>query len=296
MAAESKPFITPDGLLSHWQGHRRLTRRVITAFPDDKVFTFSLGGMRPFGALVMEMITMTVPMVRGAVSGDWSASRDRDPRPKHGLLELWDESPQQLNTLWPQIPPERFQETSRRSASTGTPAQPRPVRHRQRDPPPGSGLRVLARARHRAAGVLRSELTVFRPDAAGGRGPHSSSRLADGDGGLRQCGTQRFEGPVVGVDSRIVDVLCARLITMRSRETPQNIPHQSVISVAIHRLHDGRLAAAGLGLDGGMSRSARAEARSRRCLDGCTGVVSSGARCDTSRPGAPVSEGAHASR
>jgi len=111
VAAESKPFITPDGLLSHWQGHRRLTRRVITAFPDDKVFTFSLGGMRPFGALVMEMITMTVPMLRGAVSGDWSASHDRDPRPKHGLLELWDESTQQLNTLWPQIPPERFQET-----------------------------------------------------------------------------------------------------------------------------------------------------------------------------------------
>jgi len=30
MAAVST-FITPDALLSHWQGHRRLTRRTIAA-------------------------------------------------------------------------------------------------------------------------------------------------------------------------------------------------------------------------------------------------------------------------
>ena len=67
-------FITPGALLSHWQGHRRVTRRVIDAFPDDKLFTFSIGGMRPFGALAMEMLTMAVPMVKGAISGEWNAS------------------------------------------------------------------------------------------------------------------------------------------------------------------------------------------------------------------------------
>jgi uncharacterized damage-inducible protein DinB len=108
---ESTPFITPDSLLGHWQGHRRVTRRVIDAFPDDKLFSFSVGGMRPFGTLALEMITMGVPMVRGAISGDWSAPSDRDPRPKQELLRLWDENTEQLNTLWPQIPPQRFQET-----------------------------------------------------------------------------------------------------------------------------------------------------------------------------------------
>ena len=68
MSTESTPFITPEALLSHWQGHRRLTRRVIDAFPDDQLFSFSVAGMRPFGALAMEMITMAVPMVRGVVS------------------------------------------------------------------------------------------------------------------------------------------------------------------------------------------------------------------------------------
>jgi uncharacterized damage-inducible protein DinB len=111
MAADSTAFVTPDALLSHWQGHRRLTRRVIDAFPDDTLFTFSIGGMRPFGALALEMLTMAVPMVRGAVSGEWSTSMNRDQRPKQEILQIWDDSTQQLDALWPQIPPQRFGET-----------------------------------------------------------------------------------------------------------------------------------------------------------------------------------------
>jgi len=111
VSAASPPFITPEALLAHWQGHRRLTRRVISAFPDDKLFTFSVGGMRTFGALAMEMITMAVPMVRGAVSGEWNTSGSRDPRPKEEVLRLWDEGTAQLNALWPQIPVGRFLET-----------------------------------------------------------------------------------------------------------------------------------------------------------------------------------------
>jgi uncharacterized damage-inducible protein DinB len=107
---DALPFITPDALLAHWQGHRRLTRRVIDAFPDDKLFTFSVGGMRPFGALALEMLSMAVPMVRGAVSGDWNAP-SRDPRPKQEVLRLWDDSTQELNSVWRQIPPSRFHET-----------------------------------------------------------------------------------------------------------------------------------------------------------------------------------------
>jgi uncharacterized damage-inducible protein DinB len=111
VATESTLFITSDALLLHWQGHRRLTRRVIAAFPDDKLFTFSVGGMRSFGTLALEMLTMAVPMVQGAVSGEWSTSDSREARPKAEVLRLWDEQTERLNTLWAQIPPERFQET-----------------------------------------------------------------------------------------------------------------------------------------------------------------------------------------
>ena len=62
MSTETTPFITPDALLAHWQGHRRLTRRIIDAFPDDQLFTFSIGGMRSFGEMAMEIVTMGVPL------------------------------------------------------------------------------------------------------------------------------------------------------------------------------------------------------------------------------------------
>jgi len=111
MIAQETMFIGSTALLAHWQGHRRLTRRVIDAFPEDKLFTYSLGGMRPFGALAMEMISMAAPMLRGAVSGEWETRGGREPRPKAEVLRLWDEATAQLNELWPQIPPARFQET-----------------------------------------------------------------------------------------------------------------------------------------------------------------------------------------
>jgi uncharacterized damage-inducible protein DinB len=109
--ANLTPFMTPDAMLAHWQGHRRLTRRVIDAFPDDKLFTFSVGGMRPFGALAMEIVHMGAPMLRGAVSGDWKYAGTLDARPKQEVLRLWDESTREIDGLWPQLPPERFLET-----------------------------------------------------------------------------------------------------------------------------------------------------------------------------------------
>lgn len=111
MSTEAQPFITPEALLDHWQGHRRLTRRVIDAFPEDKLFTFSIGGMRPFGVLALELLSMGLPTVRGAATGEWDSPRTRDPRPKEEILSAWDEQTEQFKVLWPQIPAEKFAET-----------------------------------------------------------------------------------------------------------------------------------------------------------------------------------------
>jgi uncharacterized damage-inducible protein DinB len=67
--------------------------------------------MRPFGVLALEMITMAVPLVKGIVSEKWDMIQHRDAQPKSEILRLWDESTEELNQLWPQIPPPRFQET-----------------------------------------------------------------------------------------------------------------------------------------------------------------------------------------
>jgi len=107
----SDTFITPQALLTHWQGHRRLTRRLIDAFPEDQLYTFSIGKMRPFGAMALELLSIAEPMVRGVVDGTWDTSFKRDERPKAELLRLWDDATTQLDTLWPKIPAARFEET-----------------------------------------------------------------------------------------------------------------------------------------------------------------------------------------
>ena len=111
MPNEAKNFITSDELLAHWQGHRKLTRRLIEAYPEDKLFTHSIGGMRTFGALALEIVTMGAPMVRGAVNGDWTTSNSREARPKAEILKMWDDATEQINDLWAQLPAGRFDET-----------------------------------------------------------------------------------------------------------------------------------------------------------------------------------------
>jgi uncharacterized damage-inducible protein DinB len=106
--------ISSNQLLKHWQEHRRLTRRVIEAFPEDKLYHYSVGGMRPFAELAMEMVGMAIPGVQGVITGEWehgdTTFSRKVPPTKQELLALWDETTEKLNTLWPQIPPHRFQE------------------------------------------------------------------------------------------------------------------------------------------------------------------------------------------
>ena len=110
-STSSPAVISPEALLTHWQGHRRLTRRLIEAFPEDQLFEFSIGGMRPFGVMVLELLSMAEPTARGVATGDWATSWNRDPAPKADLLRRWDESTARIDELWPQIPLERFQQT-----------------------------------------------------------------------------------------------------------------------------------------------------------------------------------------
>ena len=106
----SAQVITPEGLLAHWQGHRRLTRKLIEAFPEDQFNTFSIGGMRTFAQLAMELLLMDAPMVHGVVTGEWKTGWDRPTLAKSELLKEWDEATAAMEASWPKIPLERFQE------------------------------------------------------------------------------------------------------------------------------------------------------------------------------------------
>ena len=107
--------ISADQLLAQWQGHRNLTRRVIEAFPEDKLFSYSIGGMRTFSELASELLVMAAPSIKGLVAGQWPSFQEVEAEYKKAatkaeLLKIWDKSTEELNSLWPKIPVTRFQE------------------------------------------------------------------------------------------------------------------------------------------------------------------------------------------
>ena len=105
--------VTANDLLKNWQGHRRLTRRVIEAFPEDKLFEFSVGGMRPFAELAWEFIRMAVPIAEGVATGKWAEFKGSKATTKADLLRVWDEQTAKLDEVFVQIPPPRFNEVDK---------------------------------------------------------------------------------------------------------------------------------------------------------------------------------------
>lgn len=104
--------ITPEELLKHWQGHRGLTRKLIEAFPEQEFFSFSIGGMRPFSAMVMELLAIAVPALNEIVSGN---TVELDEQMNYGntkkeFLAAWDKSTEDINTLFAKIPASRYHE------------------------------------------------------------------------------------------------------------------------------------------------------------------------------------------
>jgi uncharacterized damage-inducible protein DinB len=112
---QAQTVLTSQALLDQWQGHRRLTRRAIEAFPEDKLFTFTVGSMRPFSEMVKEFLKMAEPIVHGVATGEWKEySTDLSSvSSKVDLLRLWDQATDKLNAIWPTIPAHRFAEVDK---------------------------------------------------------------------------------------------------------------------------------------------------------------------------------------
>ena len=111
-ANRTAQVISSEELLKHYQGHRNLTRRTIEAFPEKEFFSHSIGGMRTFAEMVMELLGIAGPGLQEIVSGK---SEPLDEHVDHGnskakILAFWDETTEQINGAWPQISAERFQE------------------------------------------------------------------------------------------------------------------------------------------------------------------------------------------
>jgi uncharacterized damage-inducible protein DinB len=116
-ATTDTPVITSQQFLSNWQEHRRLSRRVLAAFPEKELFEFSIGGMRPYNVLVGEMTGLASAGINGIATGKWETTPALDHfnheinlTTKAELLEAWDEVTEQIDVLWQQIPAGHFAE------------------------------------------------------------------------------------------------------------------------------------------------------------------------------------------
>lgn len=104
--------ITPSELLAHWQGHRGLTRRTIEAFPEEAFFNYSIGGMRTFADMVMELLGIAGPGIKEIATGEIQELIEEvdHGNKKAKILELWDKATDEINTYWAKIKPEQFQQ------------------------------------------------------------------------------------------------------------------------------------------------------------------------------------------
>ena len=109
----STEVITKEGLLRHWMGHRNLTRRVIEAFPEKDFFEFSIGGMRPFAQLSVELLSIGGPALKAIVNNEINTYDESSLSltSKEQVLQKWDEQTDVINEYFNQIPLERFSET-----------------------------------------------------------------------------------------------------------------------------------------------------------------------------------------
>ena len=110
-------FVSSENFLKEWLGHRKLTRKTIDAFPEDQLFSYSIGGMRPFAEMIKELIDVSGPGVRGIAIDNWDNTGGftehtltGTQNTKDGLLKAWDESTEEIVRYFAQISEERLLE------------------------------------------------------------------------------------------------------------------------------------------------------------------------------------------
>lgn len=105
-------IIDKDQLLTHWLGHRKVTRRTLEAFPEKDLFEFSVGGMRTFAQLMKELLAMDGPTAKGLATDEWEAFDEEKTEltTKDALLSAYDDATTTIEKYWKDITMEKFQE------------------------------------------------------------------------------------------------------------------------------------------------------------------------------------------
>ncbi|WDF70359.1 DinB family protein [Sphingobacterium oryzagri] len=104
-------ILTKEEFLQHWLGHRTLTRKTIEKFPEQELFSYNIGGMRTFADLVMELLSIAEPGLRGIVQKrEEPYNHSLGITTKEALLEKWDADTPLIIDWYNQIPEADFHE------------------------------------------------------------------------------------------------------------------------------------------------------------------------------------------
>lgn len=111
MQTEKKQmFMDSEQLLTYWLANRRTTRKLIEKFPEKDLFEFSIGGMRPFGEMVNELLSVAGPGLNAIVTRTFvEFSKEESLNTKEALLSRWDEETERVAALLMQIPEADFE-------------------------------------------------------------------------------------------------------------------------------------------------------------------------------------------
>lgn len=104
-------ILSKENLLIHWQGHRASTRKTIECFPEKELYEFTIGNMRPFAAMVHEILAIGVPGLQQIVSKEITEFTEHSIiyKTKDELLQQWDKDTTAINSLYALIPETDFQ-------------------------------------------------------------------------------------------------------------------------------------------------------------------------------------------
>ena len=106
-------LVTKQEWLENWQANRRLTRKVIEAFPEKELFEFSVGGMRSFSKIVDELLYIGVVSLEQISENKVIPFENHEGyagKTKTEILANWDKLTEQIETFFANTPSERFRE------------------------------------------------------------------------------------------------------------------------------------------------------------------------------------------
>lgn len=108
-----KDIITPQEWIANWQLNRRLTRKVIEAFPEKELFEFSIGGMRSFANIVDELLyvaDLAIKQISENQIVEFSDHMGYAGKTKAEILTHWDKTTALIEKFGNETPQEKYRE------------------------------------------------------------------------------------------------------------------------------------------------------------------------------------------